>query len=937
MGSFLRVTGSTLWAPSAVSAQDPMNAHHISEEETYNSGFAGTAGENTIVEPDEDPMTSAGAAGGAFHTATHQQLYASSIPLVTTPETYPVWKTQRPVVVVLYKRASDAHHVVQHHYYRYMVVTPAATVFTAGITTSSSIHMVSGSNFSDAMSDDTDDEQNPASVSVSATVPLGAAGTSDDFEGTTPVMMWEDPFNGMERQAQRVAEASGLSMASVQNVQLSQGEVAKNLHNLPYRTLDINVETGRPLFLDDAAMETRLDLWNSPDDESFRPYIIRETINKENHLKLRHSRAGSAANSAPALDAMMTMTTASTLLEGTGVSTLPSTLSQHYPGSMTPPPMFGLNMNTIGGMQRIYFVCFHLPVVVVQSKTTGVWRAAWSESLLAKTEGSQIINYYEAHWVGTVTTNPPITNEQDKQEVRRVLADMHCTPIFIDAELRQKHYSGFCKQVLWPAFHNIDLLDLSRSGWLGMESHQQGNTTGSTDESPWDQSRLDGWWKAYQEVNVIFANLMGTLLNPGDILWIHDYHLSLLPKLMDEYEIGKFQRRISKKVFFLHIPFPTSQIFRELECGEALLRGMLHADVLGFHTFDHARHFLNAAKRILGLNYESLVGGLIGVSFNGKTVVVTMSNVSIEPRMIDGTWMMRKISACGTIHNHISNTHALFCFVLVHFIMAAALLLPSVQAVKDELKKKHGHRTILGGIDIGQRLSGTSLKLLAFERLLQDYPVWQTRVVMVQRVLLQGSRKIDEARTTSELRHLVQRIQTRFGAAVIDYQEISGNSLPVDQRLALWKASDILINTPIREGLNHWPMEYIYARKEPEMPGVVITSEFSAVSSILNGALRVNPYDIQMTITTIDKALSMELQEREGRRYRDIDFVSTSPSDKWVRNVLRDLKDAVAHQPSGGTANSEGESLVGTPLGGNATPLRKELIDSTAAFLARGT
>lgn len=616
MGSFLRVTGSTLWAPSAVSSQDPMNAHHISEEETATSGFAGTNG--TIIEPPEEDHL-----GGGWHTASHQQLYASSIPLVTTPETYPVWRTQRPVVVVLHKKTSDAKHVVQHHYYRYMVVTPAAAVMST-----STLTTISASNISDTMSDDMD-EENPLSAT---SVPSGAASTSDDLDGATPVMMWEDPFNGMQRQAQRVAEASGLSIASVQHTHPTQGEVCKNLFNLPYRTLDIDVETGKPLFFEDAAAETRLDLWNNPDDDSFRSYIIRETINKENRLKLQLTR--SAASSAPTLDAMMTMERGVPLLSGYS--------DANYPGSMTPPPNFGLNMTTTGagggGMQRIYFVCFHLPVVVVQSKTTGVWRAAWSESLLAKTEGSQIVNYYQAHWVGTVTTHPPITTEEDRQEVRRILADMSCTPIFIDPELRQKHYSGFCKQVLWPAFHNIDLLDLSRSGWLGMEHHSQNNTTSAQDESAWDQSRLDGWWKAYQEVNVIFANLMGTLLNPGDILWIHDYHLSLLPKLMDEWEFGKFQRRISKKVFFLHIPFPTSQIFRELECGEALLRGMLHADVLGFHAFDHARHFLNAAKRILGLNYESLVGGLIGVSFNGKTVVVTMSNVSIEPRMIDGTY-----------------------------------------------------------------------------------------------------------------------------------------------------------------------------------------------------------------------------------------------------------------------------------------------------------
>ena len=190
-------------------------------------------------------------------------------------------------------------------------------------------------------------------------------------------------------------------------------------------------------------------------------------------------------------------------------------------------------------------------------------------------------------------------------------------------------------------------------------------------------------------------------------------------------------------------------------------------------------------------------------------------------------------------------------------------MLPTVQAGYNEMKAKHGKRMIIGGLDIGQRLSGVSLKLLAFERLLQDYPSWQHKVVMVQRVLLPGSRQSDEVNTVRELRFVVKRIQETFGHDVIDYQEMSGTSMPMDQRLALWKASDVLMLTPIREGLNHWPMEYIYAHKEPSPPGIVIASEFSAVCSILNGALRVNPFDIQMTITTIDKALSMDMQERE--------------------------------------------------------------------------
>ena len=378
---------------------------------------------------------------------------------------------------------------------------------------------------------------------------------------------------------------------------------------------------------------------------------------------------------------------------------------------------------------------------------------------------------------------------------------------------------------------------------------------------------------------------------------IHDYHLSLLPKQLSDRQTEKFGGRITRNVFFLHIPFPTSQVFRELDCGETVLEGMLHADVVGFHSFDHARHFLNAAKRILGLNYESLAGGLIGVAYQGRTLLITMSNVSIEPRMVD-----------------------------------AVLMLPSVQEGKAELRKKHEGRTIIGSMEIGQRLSGTAYKLLAYERLLQDYPVWQSRIVLVQRVLLPGSRKADEAKTTTEIRLIAKRIISKFGPDVLDYLEVSGTSLPMDKRLAFWKATDIFIATPLREGLNHWPMEYVYAHKEPETPGVVITSEFSAVSSILNGALRVNPYDIQMTVMSIDKALSMEMQEREGRRYRDIDFVSGCPSDKWVRNVLRDLSDATSRQP---TAASESNSQAATPLGG-ATPKRTNLeFDSTAAFLTR--
>lgn len=545
-------------------------------------------------------------------------------------------------------------------------------------------------------------------------------------------------------------------------------------------------------------------------------------------------------------------------------------------------------------------------------------------STIHLTPHSNIVATYRAHWIGTVTPQPPITREEDKTQVRKVLADMQCTPIFLNPSTRQAHYYGFCKQVLWPAFHNIDLLDLSvTSGGVSAATYDAASGLNSASgphqpaTSEWDQSRLDHWWKAYQQVNHEFAEVTQALVDPdgSTYLWIHDYHLSLLPRFLSEPGLATAACR---KVFFLHIPFPTSQIFRELECGEDLLQGMLHADVVGFHAFDHARHFLNATKRIMGLNYESLVGGLIGVQFGGRTVLVSMSNVSIEPRMLD-----------------------------------AALQIPSVETGWQALRERHGSRDIVCGVDIGQRLSGSSLKLLAFERLLHDYPTWQNKVVMVLRVLVPGSRKRDEQITTRELRSIVQRIHDKYGPEVMDYQEVVGSTLPMDQRLALWKASDILMVTPIREGLNHWPMEYIYT-KRGDKPGVVIASEFSAVCSILNGALRVNPFDIQVTVTVLDKALSMDEEEKEGRRYRDLDFVSNSPSDRWVRNVLRDLNDAYtassssnrasgsnSHNPSNSSntlgAMTPTSSGMRTPKGHrrNSSRVRREEMTGTAAFLLK--
>jgi len=851
-----------------------------------------------------------------------------------------------------------------HHRYRYMVVTPGADGLTALSSPKSScfqpIQNKKPSSGSVVMSAASSDDNARSNRNDTATPPLSRSPTptreftlglmredslhstgsnsnaasasafatnNADTEECCPMALWEDPFadngneNSLSRSESFASDSTPIRGPSgggkeVHRRDVSSGVVnrscgvgsMKYLLNLPFRTLDIPLTQGSAGWnkgADDISERTdegiRVDQWNNPEEESWRPYLERlEQTRKQKAHAFEKSFSQDSNNQDEDYDEDEEMLE----IENKMYKNMTSSdyddedledMKFLSTSEAEEEDLEGNAKNQTKSTEKLFLVCYHLPVILSYNNDANDndqnWTATWSESLISKTENS-IAGIHDTYWIGTVSLPPsynlPLTAGH-KEEIIQVLGKMKCMPIFIDKETKDAHYLGMCKQVLWPSFHNIDLLDLSTSGWGRKEISQtsdnaNNNVRESSSESNWDQSRLDGWWQAYSTVNRHFANICVEYVQPGDIVWVHDYHLALLPKMLDMGMAEKYSSTLSdthdnaaaiiKMVFFLHIPFPTSQIFRELECGESILEGMLHANVIGFHAFDHARHFLNAAKRILGLSYESLTGGLIGVRFGGKTVLVTLSNVSVEPNTVDAT-----------------------------------LALPSVKEMSQVIKEKYPHRQVIAGVDTAQRLSGISLKLLAYERLLTDYHTWQHRVVMIQKCLIPGTRRVDEMSTLRELRFLVKRIKEKFGPHVIDYEEIPISEYKIEQRLALWLTSDVLVVAPVREGLNLLPLEYIYARKSIDDDhggskyhtveqkvgaGVVLASEFSAVSNILNGALRVNPFDIQMFSTSLEKSLRMEKEEREGRRARDIDFVSSCPSAKWTKNVLRDLNEATA-------------------------------------------
>jgi trehalose 6-phosphate synthase/phosphatase len=454
---------------------------------------------------------------------------------------------------------------------------------------------------------------NRTKISSGSLSALNNTFTSNESGGNDfPVALWENPF--LHDQEDDVMEQSNREMSTYSSSSHGLFSVFDEnrghkkqivLEDLPYRTLDIDVVTASVIKIANIAEGTLeltedgviIDNWNCRGDATFNTYRIREGLRKAYHVK----------------DTEMSSSTAD------GDSNMLVDIQKPR--------------------KRIFIVCYHLPVIVSKDADTGKWMACWAESILAKTADSAFVSAYDPHWVGTCTTSSPIEDEADKQSLRSLLASMNCTVLFFDENVRNAHYKGFCKQVLWMAFHHVDLLD-ARDPAFGMDFNAT-STEKYTDgslldlKSPWDQRQISKWWEAFSHVNHAFSVEMARMVQPDDIVWVHDYHLSLLPRMLSEQE-KKIGSRLTRKIFYLHIPFPVSMIFKEMEFGTNILEGILHADTVGFHSFTDARHFLSSAKRILGLPHDSLEGGLIGVKYKGRVVVVTMSSVSVEPEMVEG-------------------------------------------------------------------------------------------------------------------------------------------------------------------------------------------------------------------------------------------------------------------------------------------------------------
>jgi len=438
-------------------------------------------------------------------------------------------------------------------------------------------------------------------------------------------------------------------------------------------------------------------------------------------------------------------------------------------------------------MQRILLVSNRLPVTLERRK--GAIEYNYSVGGLA-TGLKAIYKSYKSLWIGW--NGIPVENlstVEQKQIAKKLREKYDCYSTLLSRRDVRLFYQGFCNNTLWPLFHYFP-------------NHTIYEKT---------------YWQAYKRVNELFCQSVLKIAEPDDIIWVHDYQLLPLPQLirqqMPEVRIG----------FFLHIPFPSSEMFRLLPWRRTILQGMLGADLIGFHTYDYVRHFLSSVRSLLGYEHAS------GLIYPDNRVV----KVDAFPMGID----------YERYHNAVNS--------------------PATQKEIRSLRNKLHDRKIIVSIDRLDYTKGLLQRLEAFDLFLEEHPQYREKVTLI--VVAVPSRT--NVRQYQELKQQVDervgRINGRHGAIGWTPVWYLYRSLPFEMLTALYYIADIALVTPLRDGMNLIAKEFVATKTDGK--GVLILSEMAGAAAELGEAVIVNPNNIDRVKEGIQQALDMPEEEVASR------------------------------------------------------------------------
>lgn len=420
-------------------------------------------------------------------------------------------------------------------------------------------------------------------------------------------------------------------------------------------------------------------------------------------------------------------------------------------------------------------------------------------------------------WAG-IADNLPADFSNSKYENEH----FEIAPVGIPTSLNELYYGGFCNDLIWPLFHYFPSYSVFSNEYF----------------------------KAYEEANRLFCDEIVKIVKPGDFIWVHDYQLLLLPEM------------IRKKIpdvtigFFLHIPFPSFEIFRLMprQWRESIIKGMLGADMVGFHTHDYTQHFIKSVKRTTG--YEC-----------HQNIIYTPSKLVKADAFPIGIDYDKFHSACFDKQVLIEKQ------IIRNFLVEQKLIF---------------------SVDRLDYSKGLMLRLKGYETFLERFPKWHSKVVF-NMVVVPSRDSIEKYKEMKkEIESTVGRINGKYSSLAwrpIIYQY---KSLSFDEMVALYDLSDVGLITPLRDGMNLVAKEYIACQMENK--GVLILSEMAGAAAELNEALIINPADNIEMAEAIFKALEMKKKEKHSRLAMMQNRISTYNVFTWAFDFFNQTFDTKEQQ-----------------------------------------
>ncbi|KJK50258.1 trehalose-phosphate synthase [Lentzea aerocolonigenes] len=396
-------------------------------------------------------------------------------------------------------------------------------------------------------------------------------------------------------------------------------------------------------------------------------------------------------------------------------------------------------------------------------------------------------------------------------------------PVPLSAKEVEDYYEGFSNGTLWPLYHDV----VAQPAF-----HRH-------------------WWNSYRQVNQRFADATAKIAAQGATVWVQDYQLQLVPAMLRE------QRPDLKIGFFLHIPFPPVELFMQLPWRTEIIRGLLGADLVGFHRPGGAQNFLWLARRLVGLEPSR---GTVGVrtrpgvvQVGDRTVRVGAFPISIDSAGLDAVARRKETQA-------------------------------RARQIREDLGNP---KRILLGVDRLDYTKGIDVRIRALYELIADGRVDPEDVAMVQ-LATPSRERVDHYKTMrKDIEQSVGRINGEFGRVgkpVVHYLHQSVNR---EELVAFMSAADVMVVTPVRDGMNLVCKEYVACRYD--LGGALVLSEFAGAAAELTSAFLVNPHDLDGVKNALQAALDIDPAEGRRRMRALRRQVLTHDVDRWARSFLEAL------------------------------------------------